>query len=61
MLLYIFIFMLDDLFVFFTAMLTLEMAGISTKYSRFSHLVGGALMTIIGLLLIFKPEWLVFG
>ncbi|EKD56717.1 MAG: hypothetical protein ACD_58C00115G0001, partial [uncultured bacterium] len=61
MLLYIFIFMLDDLLIFFMAMFTLKMTGISTKYSRFSHLVGGLLMLIIGLLLIFKPELLMFG
>ena len=61
MLLYIFIFMLDDLFVFFTAMITLEMTGISTKYARASHLIGGILMIIIGLLLLFKPEVLMFG
>jgi thiol-disulfide isomerase/thioredoxin len=61
MFLYILIFMLDDLFVFFTAMITLEMTGISTKYSRMSHLVGGILMIIIGLLLIFKPELLMLG
>lgn len=61
MLLYIFVFMFDDLFVFFTAMITLEVTGISTKYSRASHLIGGVLMVIIGLLLIFKPELLMFG
>ena len=61
MLLYIFVFMVDDLFVFFTAMITLEMTGISTKYSRVSHLIGGVLMAIIGILLIFKPELLMFG
>jgi len=61
MLLYIFIFMLDDLFIFFTAMITMEMTGIGTKYSRVSHLIGGVLMLIVGLLLIFKPELLMFG
>ncbi|MFA5034095.1 MAG: thioredoxin family protein [bacterium] len=61
MLLYIFIFMLDDLFVFFSAMITLEMTGLSTKYSRASHLIGGVLMIIIGILIIFKPEILMFG
>ncbi len=61
MLLYIFIFMLDDLFIFFTAMITLEMTGISTKYSRISHLVGGILMIIIGFLLLLRPELLMFG
>lgn len=60
-LLYIFFFMLDDLFIFFMAMITLEMTGISTKYSRYSQLVGGIIMIIIGILLIFKPEWLMFG
>ncbi len=60
-LLYIFVFMLDDLFIFFVAMTTLQMTGISAKYSRWSHLIGGILMLIIGLLLIFKPEWLMFG
>ncbi|MDD5072145.1 MAG: thioredoxin family protein [Patescibacteria group bacterium] len=60
-LIYIFIFMLDDLFVFFAAMTTLQMTGITAKYSRWSHLIGGVLMLIIGLLLIFRPEWLMFG
>ncbi len=60
-LLYVSIFMLDDLFVFFVAMTTLRMAGITTKYARWSHLIGGMLMLIIGLLLIFKPGWLMFG
>jgi len=59
--LYIFIFMLDDLIVFFIAMITLEMTGITTKYARLSKLIGGLLMLVIGLLLILKPEWLMFG
>lgn len=60
-LLYIFFFMIDDLFVFFIAMITLNMTGITTKYAKYSHLVGGILMVIIGILLVFKPEWLMFG
>ncbi|MFA5777462.1 MAG: hypothetical protein WC906_03425 [Parcubacteria group bacterium] len=60
-LLYIFFFMLDDLFIFFMAMVTLEMTGISTRYSKYSQLIGGLIMLIIGLLLIFKPQWLMFG
>jgi hypothetical protein len=59
--LYVFIFMLDDLVVFFVAMTTLKMVGLSGKYSRISHLIGGLLMIIIGLLLFFKPEALMFG
>ena len=59
--LYILVFMLDDLFVFFVAMTTLRVTGITTKYSRLSHLIGGALMVAIGLVLIFRPGWLMFG
>ncbi len=61
MLFYIFIFMLDDLFVFFAAMITLRATGMTSKYSHLSHLIGGVLMIIIGLLLILKPELLMFG
>lgn len=58
---YIVFFMLDDMIVFVVAMATLQATGVTTKYSRISHLVGGFLMLIIGILLIFKPEWLAFG
>jgi len=61
LLLYIFIFMLDDLIVFFVAMTTLQMTGATTKYSRISRLVGGIVMLIMGILLLFRPEWLMFG
>jgi len=60
-LLYILFFMLDALFVFFVAMITLQMTGITTKYTKYSRLIGGLLMLLIGLLLIFKPAWLMFG
>jgi len=59
--LYIFFFMLDDLFVFFVAMITLHMTGLSTKYARFSNIIGGVLMLLIGLALLFKPEILMFA
>jgi len=60
-LLYIFFFMLDDMIVFIISMLTLQAFGITTKYTKYSHLIGGILMLIIGLLLIFRPETLMFG
>ena len=60
-LLYIFFFLIDDIIVFVISMKTLEVTGISTKYGKMSHLIGGILMIIIGALLIFKPEWLMFG
>lgn len=58
---YIFFFMLDDLLIFLVAMITLEITGVTTKYVRAARLVGGLLMLLIGLLLIFKPAWLMFG
>lgn len=59
--LYILIFMLDDLFVFFAAMITLQATGLSTRYARYSHLIGGMAMVIIGVLMLVKPELLMFG
>ncbi|MGI5826425.1 MAG: hypothetical protein ACOX50_03365 [Patescibacteria group bacterium] len=58
---YILIFMLDDLIVFFVAMTTLKIAGVDGKYSRYSHLVGGAIVFLIGIFMLFKPEVLMFG
>ena len=57
---YIIFFLLDDLIVFFIAMFTMKITGISTKYNKYSHLIGGIIMLLIGVLLIFKPEWLMF-
>lgn len=59
--LYILVFMLDDLIVFFTAMATLEVTGVTGRYVRWSHLVGGAVLVAIGALLLLRPEWLMFG
>ena len=61
MLIYIIFYLLDDLIIFVIAMITLEVTGISTKYNKYSHLIGGILMLIMGILLIFKPEWLMFN
>lgn len=59
--LYIAVFMLDDVVVFMIAMLTLEATGLAASYSRWSRLIGGCAMLAIGLLLLFKPEWLVIS
>ncbi len=58
---YVFFYMLDDMAVFVIAMITLRLTGASNKYTRASYLIGGALMLLLGLLLIFKPKWLMFG
>ena len=59
-LLYIVFFLIDDLIVFFIAMFTMKITGISSKYNKYSHLLGGIIMLLIGILLILKPEWLMF-
>jgi hypothetical protein len=53
--------MLDDMIVFVTAMIALEITGVTTRFDRASKLIGGLLMLLIGILLILKPEWLMFG
>ena len=60
-LIYIIFFLIDDIVIFAIAMKTLKLTGISTKYNKLSHLIGGILMLLIGILMIFKPEWLMFN
>ncbi|MCK5416010.1 hypothetical protein KAI92_01115 [Candidatus Parcubacteria bacterium] len=57
---YILIFMLDDMLIFVIAMKTLELKGINTKYTKYANLIGGIIIFILGILLIFKPEWIMF-
>ena len=61
MFLYILFFLIDDIVVFVISMVTLKVTGITTKYTKYSHLVGGIIMLLIGLLLIIKPEILMFN
>ncbi|MFA5069783.1 MAG: hypothetical protein WC528_00710 [Patescibacteria group bacterium] len=58
---YVVIFMIDDMIIFTAAMLTAKATGLSTRYSKFSELIGGLLIFMIGILLVIKPEWLMFG
>lgn len=58
---YVFFFLIDDIVVFTIAMKTLEIKAISNKFGKYSHLIGGIIMLIIGFLMIYKPEWLMFN
>jgi len=60
-LIYIIFFMLDDFIIFLIAVKTMNLKVISTKYSKYSHLFSGIIMLIIGILLIFKPGWVMFN
>ena len=59
--LYMLFFLLDDIVVFFIAFKTMEVAGFSTKYGKIAKLVEGIILLMIGILLIFRPEWLMFN
>ena len=61
MALYIAVFMLDDLIVFAVAMRTLEVTGLSGRFARWSHLIGGVVLLGLGAVLIARPQWLVPG
>jgi len=61
LLLYTFIFMLDDLIIFSLAVITLSRIGFTEKYNYWATLIGGLLILALGILLIFKPELLMFG
>ena len=47
--------------VFIIAMTTLKLTGLSIKYAKYSHLIGGIIMVIIGILLFVNPGLLTFG
>ncbi len=61
MLLYVIFFLIDDIIIFIIAMKTLEIKAISNKYTKYSHLIGGIIMLLMGILMILKPEWLMFN
>lgn len=61
LLVYTLFYMLDDMIVFVIAVCTLSIATASSKYGKYSSLIGGIIMLIMGLLLIFKPEWIMFN
>lgn len=60
LLLYNAIYLLDDIAMFAVAALTLQMSGIGTRYARASRLIGGIVLAAVGLMLLFKPQWLAF-
>lgn len=61
LLIYIFFYMIDDLFVFTISMITLQATGITNKYNKLCTLISSIIMIIMGLLLILKPEWLMLN
>jgi cytochrome c biogenesis protein CcdA len=58
--LYMLMYMIDDLIVFAIGLYSLEKIGATSKYSKYSSLIGGALMVLLGYILIFHREFLIF-
>lgn len=61
MTIYMIAYLFDDIIVFTIAVLTLKLTGITNKYNKYSHLIGGIIMMVVGLLMIFKPEWIMMN
>lgn len=60
MLLYIFFYMVDDLIVFGLALWGAGKLQSTNAYAKWCNLFGGILMVLLGLLLVFRPEKLLF-
>ena len=61
LLIYIFCYMLDDMIIFIISMATLELTGITNKYTKLTTLISAIIMIIMGLLMLFKPSWLMLN
>ena len=61
LILYILFYMIDDIVVFSISMKTLEATGITNKYNKLCTLISSIIMIIMGILLIIKPDWLMFN
>ena len=61
LIIYVFFYMIDDVIVFTIAVSTFTIAAKSTKYTKYVNLIAGIIMILIGTLLIFKPEWVMFN
>lgn len=56
-LIYILFFLIDDILVFVIALSTLKIKAVSNVLTKYTHLIGGILMIIFGLLMVFFPEF----
>lgn len=61
LILYNIFYMLDDMIIFYIAVFTFNIKTISNKYSKYSNLIGGIIILLIGILLLLKPEWIMFN
>ncbi len=57
---YIAFYMIDDFIVFGIALYGMDKLALTTKYSKLSNLIGGIVMVILGLVMILKPDLILF-
>ena len=57
--LYVVMYMIDDLIVFAIALYGIDKISSTKSYSRWSTLVGGLLMLLLGLIMLLRPAWLI--
>jgi thiol-disulfide isomerase/thioredoxin len=55
---YILFYMIDDFVIFLFAVFTLKITSISEKYLKAVKLISGIVLIILGLIMLFKPEFL---
>ncbi len=58
--LYTLTYMIDDVIVFVIAIYAIQYLGLTTKYSKYCQLIGGLLMILIGILMLYDPTLLKF-
>lgn len=61
LLVYTLFYMIDDMVIFIIAVSTLTITTASSKYGKYSSLLAGIIMILMGILLMFKPEWVMFN
>jgi hypothetical protein len=59
--LYVLVFLADDTVLVVAALVTLRVAATGRGYARWVRLLGGLTMLGLGLMLIFRPDWLAFA
>lgn len=58
---YIISFMIIHIFIFLLAFILIKLSKINSKYYKYANLISGLLMLLIGILILAKPEWLMFN
>ncbi len=61
LLVYVLFYMIDDFLIFLLAVFTLRITQVSQRYLKVIKLVSGVLLLVLGLIILLRPEFLMFG